>query len=300
MKRHPAHGCQVLCVTTQPDVQAVASLARERAAASADAATAAAAAGISVRVDLDDSAIRRVQELVSEVWSATDRNALLSSEILHAFQHSGNYVAMAVHGNELVGAAVGFLGREPEPVHLHSHMTGVARNRQVGSVGFALKMHQRAWCLERGITSVIWTFDPLVRRNAYFNLVKLGAQGSAFHADFYGVMTDGLNAHDVSDRMVVEWDLLNPVPRTGEASIAHKMAEPWLVVDAENSPKVLSTEAEYRFCDIPDDLVRLRQQGPTLVRRWREAVRVTLGAAVADGGRVVSFSRDRGYLVRRS
>jgi predicted GNAT superfamily acetyltransferase len=31
---------------------------------------------------------------------------------------------------------------------------------------------------------VTWTFGPLVRRNAYFNLVKLGATAVAFHKDF--------------------------------------------------------------------------------------------------------------------
>ena len=52
----------------------------------------------------------------------------------------------------------------------------------------------------------MWTADPLVRGNAFFNLVKLGATMVAYHENFYGLLEDGLNAGD-SDRVVLRWDL---------------------------------------------------------------------------------------------
>ena len=55
-----------------------------------------------------------------------------------------------------------------------------------------------------------WTFDPLVRRNAYFNTVKLAARPVEYLVDFYGEMTDEINAGQGSDRLLVEWPLLAP------------------------------------------------------------------------------------------
>ena len=43
--------------------------------------------------------------------------------------------------------------------------------------------------------------DPLVRRNAAFNLNALGTRAVAFHPDFYGPMGDAINAGDASDRL---------------------------------------------------------------------------------------------------
>jgi len=34
---------------------------------------------------------------------------------------------------------------------------------------------------------IAWTYDPLIRRNAYFNLVKLGARPVEYLRNFYGV-----------------------------------------------------------------------------------------------------------------
>ena len=61
------------------------------------------------------------------------------------------------------------------------------------SVGFALKLHQRAWALLRGVSEIAWTFDPLVSRNAYFNLVKLAARAGEYLPNFYGAMHDAIN-----------------------------------------------------------------------------------------------------------
>lgn len=74
----------------------------------------------------------------------------------------------------LVGGSVGFFGA-PLGVDLHSHMAGVSAVGRGRNVGYALKFHQRGWASERGIEQITWTFDPLVARNAYFDLGKLGA-----------------------------------------------------------------------------------------------------------------------------
>lgn len=52
-----------------------------------------------------------------------------------------------------------------------------------------------------------WTFDPLIRRNAHVNLVKLGATVRAYHPDFYGELADVINGSDRTDRFEVGWRL---------------------------------------------------------------------------------------------
>src|SRR5437763_17197337 len=52
-----------------------------------------------------------------------------------------------------------------------------------------------------------WTTDPLIRRNAYFNLAKLGAEAPQYLVDFYGEMRDAFNAGDESDRLLIRWRL---------------------------------------------------------------------------------------------
>ncbi len=71
-------------------------------------------------------------------------------------------------------------------VHLHSHMAAVLPQAADRGIGTALKLHQRAWALRHEIDRIVWTFDPLVRRNARLNLTKLGGVGVEYLVDFYG------------------------------------------------------------------------------------------------------------------
>ena len=86
-------------------------------------------------------------------------------------------------------------------------MLAALPDRRHAGVGFALKLAQRASCLDRDIHLVRWTFDPLVARNAHLNINKLGATCDRFHRDYYGQMPDAINAGDRSDRLVVRWRL---------------------------------------------------------------------------------------------
>src|SRR5699024_8773798 len=103
------------------------------------------------------------------IWRPDPANPPVTTELLRALTKAGNYVTGAYDGAELIGACVGFFG-EPAGAALHSHIAGVTGAARGRHVGFALKLHQRAWALRRGVREIAWTFDPLIRRNAYFNL----------------------------------------------------------------------------------------------------------------------------------
>jgi predicted GNAT superfamily acetyltransferase len=188
---------------TQVDLPPVEGDVRAQAAASAHHA--AERAGIVVRTletvpELDDAS-----QLIGRIWD-DEGDPKAPTSLLKALVHAGNFVAGAFADDVLVGVSLGFLGIEDSELHLHSHITGVDRASQGRSLGFALKQFQRSWALERGIPTILWTADPLVRGNAFFNLVKLGASMVAYHENFYGVLEDGLNSGD-SDRVVLRWDV---------------------------------------------------------------------------------------------
>ena len=75
------------------------------------------------------------------------------------------------------------------------------------AVGTAIKLHQRDWALAHGGTAITWTYDPLVARNAHFNLNRLGARPERYLLDVYGELRDDLNRGDPSDRLLVRWSL---------------------------------------------------------------------------------------------
>src|SRR5207247_8945224 len=124
----------------------------------------------------------------------------------------------------LIGGLVGWLGgTPPHELHMHSHILGVLPGNETRGLGFELKQHQRRWCLDRGVNVMEWTTDPLVRRNAYFNLTKLGAEAPEYFVNFYGEMRDGINAGEESDRLLIRWYLDSD---RAEVAAVGKLREP--------------------------------------------------------------------------
>jgi predicted GNAT superfamily acetyltransferase len=290
------------------------------ASAAADAAAAARAAGVEVRELHEVAELRQVQRLFEEVWRPAPGNPPpVTAELLRALSHAGNYVAGAFAGERLAGACVGFLSLpaeapppDPPPgpggLALHSHIAGVAPGAQRHGVGFALKAHQRAWALARGLRLAVWTFDPLVARNAWFNLTKLAADAADYLADFYGPMTDAINAGEESDRLLVAWRLDDPrvaaacagsPSEPDPAALAAAGAAVALDADADGLPVPGPTDAAVLLVRVPDDVEGLRGRDPAAARRWRHAVRQTLGGLMAGGAAVTGFARPGCYVLRR-
>ncbi|MGI8608333.1 MAG: GNAT family N-acetyltransferase [Candidatus Dormibacteria bacterium] len=276
-------------------------------AARGAAAAAAQRAGVSVGPlpEMVDAAAAAA--LWARVWGRNG-DAPMNAELLRALSESGNYLAGALRDATLVGALAGFYAGVGRPDHLHSHILGVDSSTRVGGVGFALKLDQRSWALDRDLDEIRWTFDPLVRGNAYFNLSKLGAQGVRYHVNFYGAMPDEINGGDESDRLLVSWQLGSAEAVTSSAGLAAEAeidvllaagAQIVVAVGSEGEPRLKPCAAEVRLCQIPQDIVDLRQRRPALARHWRLAVREAMRSAFANGLHVRSFSRAGWYVLAR-
>jgi len=256
---------------------------------------------------MDD--LQRLCALIDEIWHPDPRNLPVSAEFLRALAHAGNYVAGAFAGDQLVGGCVGFFA-SPAARAMHSHIAGVSPRLPGKHVGFALKLHQRAWALSRDATTITWTFDPLVCRNAYFNIAKLAAPPVEYLPDFYGAMDDIINAGDESDRLLVNWPLTaDSVARAcqgmGSGTDAARQraagAAVALDIDADGMPIIgdARTGAPTVLVRVPLDIETLRRHHEAAARRWRRAVRQVLGGLMADGGQVTGFDRSGWYVVQR-
>ncbi|MEO3814608.1 GNAT family N-acetyltransferase [Sphaerisporangium sp. B11E5] len=253
-------------------------------------------AGVVVR-ELDRiSEFEGVFQVFDRIWRADPSSAPISVELMRALSHSGNYVAGAFSRGEMVGAAVGFLAGPPAG-GLHSHVTGAVAGR---GVGFALKLHQRAWALERGLGQVSWTFDPLVRRNAHFNLTKLGGRPAEYLPSFYGPMTDVINAGDESDRLLLVWRLTEPHVLDACAGRPRETVPPEgavVAVRAEDERPVVSAPGRVSLVATPSDIEGLRPADPVAGRAWRMAVREVLGGLMGRRGQVTGLTKAGEYVV---
>ena len=229
------------------------------------------------------------------IWSFPDGVAPISAELLRAMALAGAYVGAAYAGDRMVGAAAGFLGHRDGAVLLHSHIAGVVPDMQSRHVGLALKLHQRDWAEARGVRTIEWTFDPLVRRNAYFNLMKLGARIAGFEPDFYGEMHDAINAGDPTDRAVIEWAVDGRGDRAASGGAGDVILEP----DDAGRPVVRDSDAMVLRAWIPEDAVALRRADPAAGRAWRLALRESFGAKVRAGYSATAMTRDGWYTLVR-
>jgi len=271
--------------------------ADEDARACADRAAGAHGLRVSALHDLADQ--RELVDLFCRIWRGTPEQ-LLNTNTVRALAHSGNYVVGAYRGSTLVGATVAFLGDG----HLHSHITGVEPGLQGAGVGFALKQDQRAWALERGIETVCWTFDPLVSRNAYFNLQKLGGLAEAYLPDFYGPMEDGINLGDASDRIYLRWDLVSPrvvaAAHGKPAELTTSGAEVLLARNGDEPAEPRQATGSVLLVAVPEDIEALRATRPDVAARWRYAVRATLTVTLDAGYLITGITRDGRYVLEHA
>lgn len=275
------------------------------AVVAADAA--AVGAGVFIRSLSGMSELDAVCHLYDRIWRFNGGHSPVSPDLLRAMSRAGGYVAGAFEGDELVGACVGFFG-PPAEFGLHSHIAGVSPTTRGRSVGFAMKVHQRAWAMARGITQISWTYDPLVGRNAYFNIVKLGARPAEYLTNFYGPMHDALNGDDDTDRLLVTWQLEDPRVVAACAGLPSAIdlpaeraggAQALLEVSVSDEPIRYDVSSPTVLVAVPRDIEGLRAKDPARAARWRVAVRECLGGLLEQGAHVRGFDRSDYYIVDR-
>jgi predicted GNAT superfamily acetyltransferase len=276
--------------------------------------------------------LHAVAELMSRIWDAP-RVAPMPHDIMRSLVHAGGRVHAAFRDGQLAGACVAVFG-PPVEASCYSLIAGVSPVVESQGIGLALKLAQRAWALRVGASRMTWTFDPLLRRNARFNITRLGAVVTDYLVDFYGEIPDGVNDPE-TDRLAVTWDLRKPLPGSarssgppnGQTSAGQdkplailgpgQHGEPVLALGpavsagsgsdqaaGAKSANSTSTDAgddrtDQLRCWIPEDILATRRANPELAGRWRMALREALGGALSDGYAVTGLMDPGWYVLQK-
>lgn len=279
------------------------------ARATDDAARAAARGQVQVRALRTHHELEDARAIWDAVWPTVPGATEVTQNLLRAIEHAGGYVGGAYIGPRMVGSCLAIVGRsrggQGWHTHLHSHVAATRPGLTDRGIGTSLKLHQRAWALGQGIDRIVWTFDPLVRRNARLNLVKLGGVAVEYLVDFYGAMDDPLNAGDASDRLLLQWDLASSrvtealaggAPAVSAAQWVARGASQRLAV-TDTGPRLQPPTSPVVLVAVPADIVDTRRIDPALAGEWRLQVRAALEPLVRAGGRVVGLTTDGSYVV---
>jgi predicted GNAT superfamily acetyltransferase len=248
----------------------------------------ASAAGVTLEplVTVEDA--DRINDVIDRTWGGQH----LDREVVRALAASGNVSWGAIDGDRLVGFVLGWAGVDDGGLHVHSHMLASVPDSRHRGIGAALKFAQRAQALDQGIDRMRWTFDPLLARNAWLNIGKLGAVIDGFERDFYGSMRDTLNVGERSDRAFIAWDLRRePGPRPTPNAAD-------LVRDAGGEPEAVEgVDGGSVAIAIPREYLEVRATDAARADRWRDAIAGAIEGSLAAGRVGIAFDRERSAYV---
>lgn len=253
-----------------------------------------------------------VEDLQRLVWPGSEAE-IVPGHLLLASVHNGGLLLGAFVEQRLVGFAYSFLGMNeisngPRLKH-HSHMLGVHPDYRSHGIGFALKRAQWQMVRRQGIERITWTYDPLMSRNAWLNITRLGAVCNTYMENYYGEMNDELNAGLPSDRFQVDWwlnsrrvNLRLSRKKRGTLDLAHFLSAETAIVNPSQAgvdgwpeppeEPALPNSAErpnILLVEIPADLNGLKAAHPQTALRWRLSTRSILQELFRQGYLVTDF-----------
>jgi predicted GNAT superfamily acetyltransferase len=221
--------------------------------------------------------------------------------ILRVAQKIGGVAAGAFDPDgELRGFVFGMTGlRDGTLVHW-SDMLAVRPDTRGSGLAEQLKQYQRDVVRALGVSVMYWTADPLVARNAHFNINHLGARPSEYVENMYGGNTGSvLHGSMPTDRFVYRWQLDAP------AAVQSGTAEPMdadivaaIAVSPDGTPIAVDTAVAANVrVHLPHDLTEIQNSSTTRALAWRLAVRAALATRLGHGYEVSRFVRgDRNTL----
>ncbi|RRR74542.1 MAG: hypothetical protein EI684_06765 [Candidatus Viridilinea halotolerans] len=238
-------------------------------------------------------------QLQQAIWGSF---STVPDHLLLTFQRNGGIVLgafdVAQPAQPIVGFVFGFMGRTHDGQLKHaSHMAAVHPAYRDSGLGAKLKWAQREQVLAQGITLMTWTFDPLLSRNAYLNIARLGATSRTYIRNIYGPEPEDPQGELPTDRFWVDWWLNDErvVARSNGSAHLPSAAElrtcgPLLNPDAHTAPAAPHGAA--CLIQIPSDIAALKEQDMARARAWRYQVRALAEQAFAQGYHVSAFARD--------
>lgn len=252
----------------------------------------------------DISHLIELEGMQRDVWGPGDLEVIPVSH-LRAVLVSGGMILGAFAGDELLGFAYGFPAFAHEPyTHgfgIHSHMVAVRKEARGRGVGQALKQFQKEWCLERGMSWMSWTFDPLQRQNAKLNLHHLGAVAHEYFPNFYGLLPGELGGNQESDRLLAVWHLNKDGNAFQQRARHVSSIEPVLVArsDITREPEILEFGNHPAVSiAVPHSATELLASAPEMANVWRRAMRSAFTTYLGRGYVAADFINGAYVLIQ--
>ncbi|MGE5101541.1 MAG: hypothetical protein ACM3SX_16285 [Deltaproteobacteria bacterium] len=223
-------------------------------------------------------------ELQRHVWG-WDQADVVPATLLHVVEYVGGLAAGAFDQHDtLLGFVFGISGVRDGQLAHWSHMLGVRETARNMGVGRVLKEYQRDVLAARGITRIYWSFDPLMAKNAYFNLNRLGATVVDYVPDMYGTTDSPLHYGLATDRIVVCLET-NARPRV-PLSLPTQDLAPILTAFPRVRDVTMATDdrtPETALIEIPANVLEVMSRSRAIAHTWRLTVREHFQWALSRG-----------------
>lgn len=169
--------------------------------------------GLTVRTLEGADELTQACRLYRTVFGYTGEDESLNPRLLSSLlNHSGSVVGAVDSTGAVLAFAYGWTASDTDPDDPHmyhfSQAAVVSSVLQGQGVGRSLKRVQAAVATHNGAHRMRWTYDPLLARNAHFNLDVLGARGRWYTPDAQGAPG--------TDRITVDWHFTIPVEEPTE------------------------------------------------------------------------------------
>lgn len=165
--------------------------------------------------------LKQACQLYRGVFGYAGEDESLNPRMLSSLlKHSGSVVGAVDPSGTVLAFAYGWTAAETgEKAHIYhfSQAAVVSSVLQGQGVGRSLKRVQAAMASRSGAERMRWTYDPLLARNAHFNLDVLGASGRWYTPDAQGLPG--------TDRITVEWQFGNAGDSRTSGPADHDAAE---------------------------------------------------------------------------
>lgn len=251
--------------------------------------------GITIRrVDTNDEyeACVRMQHAI---WG-DDFTEIVPATMLKVTQHIGGVTAGAFDPDgRLLGFVFGMMGAVNGRLVHWSDLLAVHPDARNKGLGRRLKLYQRQLLLPLGVETMFWTYDPLVTKNAYLNIVRLGARPTEYVVDMYGADTHSAMQGGIgTDRFVVAWDLVTDGGANARASAHAGDAQNAPIVDslapesARGAPEL--PDADVVRVEVPSDIDDVIARDLAVAARLRKTTRRIFTHYLQRGYRVTGFS----------
>ena len=230
--------------------------------------------------------------LQREVWGQ-DYVDVVPATLLHVVEYVGGLAAGAFDGKgDMLGFVFGVNGvRDGEIVHW-SHMLGVRERARNLGLGRRLKEYQRQRMHDLGATRIFWSFDPLMSKNAYFNLNRLGAEVVEYVPDMYGTTSSPLHLGMPTDRLIVSLRTDGRGERRSAVLSADYPVMSAFPRDHDRPMPSSATSTPAVLIEIPADILGVLSRSTSTAEQWRLAVRVPFQWALSNGYAVAGLLRD--------